>query len=428
MNGIQKKSNKKISQNSFEVNSIIILVLTMLANILGVVFQSLAGHLLQDTQLFADLNAVMALFNVLVLPTTVSSCLITRYTAEMYVQREYGKIKSFLAGMVKVLGLLALLFCGIMAAAHEAIGRWLHIGDSLVIILAVVLAAVTLFSAVFTGGLQGSKAFVLYGIFGLIGPVFKIIAIVSSLFFSRKLAGILAVWLLGTLVSYLAGIFLLKKVLGKCPREKGSFDKREMGLYILKLIAANAGVILLANMDMLIVKHSFDQESGLFSGARMLGYSITYLTNTFVIVLFPMVAVSAKAERENRKLLKKVLIYDILLSIAAVAFLMLFSDICIRILLGNDYLSCRQYLIPITAYVLPTGILNLLANYGMAKSRTTVITVSMFLSGGLALTGGLLWKGSLMALLWYFSAVMWIVVLGNLLYIYCTGRKTDAGE
>lgn len=428
MNGIQKKSNKKISQNSFEVNSIIILVLTMLANILGVVFQSLAGHLLQDTQLFADLNAVMALFNVLVLPTTVSSCLIARYTAEMYVQREYGKMKSFLAGMVKVLGLLALLFCGIMAAAHDAIGRWLHIEDRLVVTLAVVLAVVTLFSAIFTGGLQGSKAFILYGIFGLIGPVFKVIAIIGSLLFPRKLAGVLAVWLLGTLVSYLVGIFLLKRVLGRYPREKLSLDKKELRLYILKLLVANAGIILLSNIDILLVKHSFNQEAGLYSGARMLGYSITYLTNTFVVVLFPMVAGSAGAEKENRKLLKKVLLYDILLSIAAVAFLMLFSDICIRILLGNDYLSCRQYLIPITAYVMPIGIMNLLANYGMAKNSTVFITVSMFVVGGLAIVGGLVLKSSLITLIWYLGAIMWLVVLDNLIYIYCTGRKTDAWE
>lgn len=425
---MQKKSKIRFLQDSFEVNSIIVLVLTMLANVLGVVFQSLAGHLFQDTQLFADLNAIMALFNILVLPTTVASCLIAKYTVQLHVRQEYGKIKAFLTGMIKVLGLLALLFCGIMAAAHEAIGKWLHIEDGLVVILAVILAAVTLLSAVFTGGLQGSQAFVLYGIFGLIGPVFKIIAITGSLLFSRKLAGVLAVWLFGTLVSYLVGIFLLKKVLGKYPREKISFDKKEMGLYILKLLVANAGIILLSNVDVLLVKHSFNQEAGLYSGARMLGYSITYLTNTFVIVIFPMVAGSAGAEKENRKLLKKVLFYDILLSIAAVIFLMLFSDICIRILLGKDYLLCKEYLIPIMAYVLPIGIMNLLANYGMAKNSTAFITVSLFISGGLAVAGGLVLKSSLMALIWYLGAIMWIVVLCNLIHIYYRGGKTDAGE
>lgn len=423
MSEIQEINQKKIKRDSLEANSIIVLVLTMCANVLGVLFQSLAGHLLGDTQLFADLNAVMALFNILVLPTTVSSCLIAKYTAMLHVQREMGKIKSFLIGMIKVLGILALLFSGIMAAAHRSIGRWLHIEDSMVVVLAAVLAVITLFSAVFTGGLQGSKAFVLYGVFGLIGPVFKIVAIVGSLLFTRKIAGILAFWLFGTLFSYFVGIFLLKKVLGKYRREKVSFDKREMGLYILKLIVANAGVILISNIDVLMVKHNFNPEAGLYSGARTLGYSITYLTNTFIIVLFPMVAGSVGEERENLKLLKKVLVYDILLSIAAVLFLMLFSDICIRLLLGNEYLMCRQYLIPIMAYVLPIGIMNLLANYGMAKNSTAYSTISMFLSGALAAAGSLLWKGSLTALIWCLAAVMWIVVLCNIIYIYCKGKK-----
>lgn len=421
----QEAFKQKRKTDSLEANSMIVLALTMCANVLGVLFQSLAGHLLQDTGLFADLNAVMALFNILVLPTTVSSCLIAKYTAVLHAQHEIGKIKSFFFGMIKVLGILALLFSGIMAAAHEAIGKWLHIEDSMVIILAVALAAVTLFSAVFTGGLQGSKAFVLYGVFGLIGPVFKIAAIAASLLFQRKIAGILAVWLFGTLFSYIVGIFLIKKVLGKHKREKAAFDKREMGLYILKLIVANAGVILISNIDVLMVKHNFNAEAGLYSGARMLGYSITYLTNTFVIVLFPMVAGSAGEEKKNRQLLKKVLVYNVILSIAAVFFLMLFSDLCIKLLLGKEFLMCRQYLVPITAYALPIGILNLLANYGMAKNSTTYITASMFLGGALAIAGGMIWKESLLLLIWFLALVMWAAVFCNLLYIYRQGRKPE---
>lgn len=425
MSNRPKEIKEKVVKASFEANNIIVLILTMLANVLGAVFQSLAGHLFQDTQLFADLNAVMALFNILVLPTTVSSCLIAKYTAVLHVQQEMGKIKSFFLGMIKALGILALLFCGIMAAAHEVIRKWLHIDDSMVILLAVVLASVTLFSAIFTGGLQGSKAFVLYGVFGLIGPVFKIVAIIVSQLFTRKIAGILTVWLFGTLFSYVVGIFLIKKVLGKHKRERATFDKKEMGLYILKLIVANAGVIFISNIDILMVKHNFDAEAGLYSGARMLGYSITYLTNTFVIVLFPMVAGSAGDEGKSRQLLKKVLVYNVILSIAAVCFLMLFSDLCIRLLLGKEFLMCRQYLIPITAYVLPIGILNLLANYGMAKNSTTYITASMFFGGVFAIASGMIWKESLLSLIWFLALVMWIAVFCNLCYIYRQGKKQE---
>lgn len=198
-----------------------------------------------------------------------------------------------------------------------------------------------------------------------------------------------------------------------------------MGLYILKLIVANAGVILISNIDVLMVKHNFNAEAGLYSGARMLGYSITYLTNTFVIVLFPMVAGSAGEEKKNRQLLKKVLVYNVILSIAAVFFLMLFSDLCIKLLLGKEFLMCRQYLVPITAYVLPIGILNLLANYGMAKNSTTYITASMFLGGALAIAGGMIWKESLLLLIWFLALVMWAAVFCNLLYIYRQGRKPE---
>lgn len=180
-------------RNSLELNSIIVFILTMMASVLGVLFQSLAGHFLEDTDLYADLNAVMALFNILVLPTTASSCLISKYTAEFSKRQDMAKVRGFWYSAVRVLGCMACFFALFMLATGKWIGEWIHIEEPSIIALAAILAAVTLLSAVFTGGLQGTKAFVLYGIFGLIGPFFKIAAVLLSSFSEKKVTTILTV-------------------------------------------------------------------------------------------------------------------------------------------------------------------------------------------------------------------------------------------
>ena len=428
MSKVENSLKEKKTGKSFEANSIIVFTLTMLASVLGILFQSLSGHLLGDTQLFADLNAAMALFNVLVLPTTVACCLIAKYTAELYAGQHVGQIKYFLLNAAKVLLLLIVLFAGVGVIAHPLIGRWLHIGDKTVIILVIGLAAITLLSAVFNGGLQGMQAFVFYGIFGLIGPVAKIIAVLCSTLVTEKLTVIFVVWFLGTIVSYLCGVVLLRKVLGKYPKAKVDFKKNKTIQYIWRLIVANAGVILLSNIDILLVKHNFNEEAGLYSGARMLGYSVMYLTNTFVVVIFPMIAGQAKDEVENKKLLKKTLFYNIVLSVVAVVCLMLCAEFCIRILLGADYLSCKQYLLPIIAYVLPLGMLNLLANFGMARNRTGFINASLLITGGIVIVVGIVVKTSLFALVGWLSAVMWLAVGGNLVYVFGRRKKVDGGK
>lgn len=426
MRKAEKYRKEKNSKTSFEANSIVVFSLTMLANVLGILFQSLAGHLLGDTQLFADLSAVMALFNVLVLPTTVCSCLITKYTAELYVGQHLGQVKYFLLNSAKVLMMLILLFAIVGMTAYPLIGRWLHIRDKNVVLLVIGLAAITLLSAVFNGGLQGMQAFVFYGIFGLIGPVAKIIAVLCSTLVTEKLTVILAVWFLGTIISYLCGAWLLRKRLGRYPKEKVDLKWNQIISYVVHLIVANASVILLSNLDLLLVKHSFNAEAGLYSGARMLGYSVMYLTSTFVVIIFPMIAGQAKAEKENKKLLKKTLWYNIMLSAIAAVCLMLSADFFISLLLGTDYLSCRQYLFPIMTYVIPLGILNLLANFGMARDNTRFINVSLLMTGSIAIVIGVVVKTSVFMLMGCLSTVMWLAVGGNLVYVF--GRKKKGSQ
>lgn len=414
--------------HSFEVNSIIVLILTVIANVLGVVFQSLSGHLLNDTKLYADLNAVMALFNILVLPTTVASYFISKNTAQLYAQQSKGKIKFLLLGATKVLGIFSIVFGVLMFSAHEIISIWLNIEDSTVIVLAITLVLLTLFSAIFTGSLQGSQSFLLYGFFGLIGPVYKIVAIVFSTFNNRKLVSILAVWIIGTIISYVIGFFLVKKILGNSVSEHFNINGQQARRDIIKLLIANAGVILLSNIDVLIVKHSFNNEAGLYSAARMIAYSITYFANAFVVVLFPSVAEGTKNEVEKLRLLKRTLVYYILLSFVVTVCLILFFDLGIKILLGNEYLACKQYLIPVLIYILPIGIINVLANYSMANGKTAFITCTLFLNCGCAIVCGLVQKNSLIEYIYCIGMVMWIIVLCNIVNIYGKDKLKDIGN
>lgn len=417
---IVKEENRK---TSFEANSMIVFSLTMLANVLGVLFQALAGHLLGDTQLFADLNVAMALFNVLALPTTVCGCLVAKYTAELCTDQHRGRVKYFLFSVTRVLVVLIVLFALLGMLAYPLIGRWLHISDRKVVLLVIGLAAITLLSAVYNGGLQGMQAFLFYGIFGLIGPVAKIIAVLCSALVTEKLTVIFAIWFLGTIISYLCGGLLLKKVLGKAPKEKVDLKGKQTISYAAHLLVANAGIVLLSNLDLLLVKHNFNEEAGLYSGARMLGYSVMYLTNTFVVIIFPMIAGQAKEEKENKKLLKKTLLYNIVLSAITVVCLVLSAEFCIRLLLGTDYLSCKKYLLPIMAYVIPLGILNLLANFGMARDKTGFINASLLMTGGIAIIIGVVVKVSVFMLIGCLSTVMWLAVGGNLVYVFVRKEK-----
>lgn len=406
-----------IKDNEFENKSIIVFFLSMIANVMGVIFQSLSGHLLEDISLFADLNSVMALFNILVLPTTIASCTIAKYSSELSVRGEYGQIKSLLKKAIFLLSLGVIIFSLIMMVFKKNIALWLHIEDLNVVGAAIILAGVTLISAVFTGGLQGMQLFVLYGIFGLIGPIFKIVAVVISTVFEHKLLSILYVWLLGSIVSYFIGGGLIHNFLKKYPRQAIDIKKKTVFHYMLKLLMANIGLSIIMNIDILLVKHNFNSEAGLYSAALMIGKIVTYVTGALVTVIFPMVAGGKNSDRENFHLLKKAIMYNLILGITIIFFINMFSGLVIRILLGTSFLECSNYLLMISIYILPQSILNLLGTYRMAQNKMKFFTITLGMGCVAEVISSLVLTEALAQFIWCTIVIMWLLVFLNLVYI-----------
>lgn len=409
---------KKQKDNRFEYNSLIVFSLSMIANVLGMIFQALVGRLLNDVSLFADLQSIMSLFNILVLPTTVASGVVTRYTAQFYSRNEYSLIKDFLRKAFMVLGLLSIIYIFIMLNLKSGIAEWLHIDDLLIVVVAVFLSGLATLTAIYVGGLQGLQLFVLYGLYGLIGPIFKIIAVFVSVEQNNQLVTILIIWILGLIISYIIGTFFLTYSLKDYSCCKCSINHKEITNYIYNVFIANVGFTLLSNIDMLLVKHNYNSVAGDYSAALMLGKIVTYVTGALVIVLFPMVAGEGKTEKYKLELLKKTIICNILLGVIVLALLNIFSSLFIHMLLGSAFTACADYIFPISVYVLPQGIINILVTYSMANNEMNFITKTLLVGILLECITTIVGDFSLVAFIWNISLIAWIIVLINFIHIF----------
>lgn len=354
------------------------------------------------------------------MPTTVISFYIAKYTAVFSTKKEYGKVKDFLIEVVGLLILCSIFLAYVVLVFSSRIANWLHIENTSIIVLAIILATITLVSSLFTGALQGMQKFILYGCFCLIGPIFKIIAVICSLTTTDKIEIILFVWIIGTLVSYVIGYIFIFKNLSDYKREKNLISYYEKKNYIIKLFISNIGMVLLNNIDMLLVKHNFNNEAGLYSSALMLGKIVTYFSGTFIIVLFPMVADNQDKE-ESKKLLKKSIKYNVILTGIVICILCLFADLIIKLLLGSTYLSCKSYLYSLSFYVVPLSIVSILANFSMARNRMKIITISMLIGSCFEILGGLFFIDDLNYFIIYNGIVMWFIVFLNM-YVIKKGR------
>jgi O-antigen/teichoic acid export membrane protein len=128
---------------------------------------------------------------------------------------------------------------------------------------------------------------------------------------------------------------------------------------------------------MLAVKSFFNPETaGLYGALLTIGRIIFFIGAAVPLVMFPVIA-SLKQDESLRKyqVLGKSLVLMTILAVPPVAFIALFPQLSIKIVVGAKYLSIAPYLPTFTIVILLLTLLTVLAQYflALAKRRSLII-------------------------------------------------------
>jgi O-antigen/teichoic acid export membrane protein len=131
------------------------------------------------------------------------------------------------------------------------------------------------------------------------------------------------------------------------------------------------------NFDMLAVKSFFDPETaGLYGALLTIGRIIFFIGAAVPLVMFPVIAGLKQDESLRRyQVLGKSLVLMTALAIPPAAFIALFPQLSIKIVVGAKYLSIAPYLPTFTIVILLLTLLTVLAQYflALAKRRSLII-------------------------------------------------------
>ena len=367
---------KQEIDTELERNSMISFSLIMISNLLSAVFQIISGKCLDDVQLYGELNAIFSLYNILVIPNAIFAFIVSKYMAEIWFIRERGEAKSFLKSMGKILiGLAVLMTLGEILFAGN-IRQYLNIDNNQYTVFLIALVAVAVVTPLATGSLQGMKAFVAYGVIGIIGPLFKVLGVLISTKTEQKIECILLVMLAGSVLAVAIGLGI---VFGKT-RSYQRVELKVTWKIIIKFgimtCIVNIGLTLMQNIDMLLIKHYFNEMAGEYSVALVLGKLTQYIASAIVVVLFPMTVV-AKTEQESRQMLKKSLVYTGVLSALALLVLYVMGAFIIRLLYGTQYMGAVDYIVPVAFMIFPINFITILVNYALGIGKYKVMAVSL---------------------------------------------------
>lgn len=367
---------KQEIDTELERNSMISFSLIMISNLLSAVFQIISGKCLDDVQLYGELNAIFSLYNILVIPNAIFAFIVSKYMAEIWFTRERGEAKSFLKSMGKILiGLAVLMTLGEILFAGN-IRQYLNIDNNQYTVFLIALVAVAVVTPLATGSLQGMKAFVAYGVIGIIGPLFKVLGVLISTKTDQKIECILLVMLTGSVLAVAIGLGIVFRKTRSYQRVELKVTWKTIIKFGIMTCIVNIGLTLMQNIDMLLIKHYFNEMAGEYSVALVLGKLTQYIASAIVVVLFPMTVV-AKTEQESRQMLKKSLIYTGVLSALALLVLYVMGAFIIRLLYGNQYMGAVDYIVPVAFMIFPINFITILVNYALGIGKYKVMAVSL---------------------------------------------------
>lgn len=406
-----------MEKRELEKGSIILFILMMLANILNYLFQIIVGRGLNDVTLYSELNTLFSVSNILLMPTSIIALVVSKYIAELNVIKDYERMKGFLIKLSNYIfiGIILVILVGILVSPYLSL--YMRIDDNRFMKMIFVISSINLIFPIITGFFQGTKKFFHYGVISCITPIVKLFGSMIFLYIGWKLNGILLSLLFGSILSILVGFLYLKKNFKPIKRKKANIGKEKIFGYFIGTFLANIGLVLLSNIDMILIKHYFNIESGYYSTALVFGKMILYFSSSIVVTLFPLVVEQKNNNKQVIAILKKSLLYGGVLSFCAMIGLNLLGEVLIQILYGNTYNMAIKYIFPVSIMILPMSILTILMNYLLAIDDSRFIIITMIIGVIIEFVTITLFHESIIEVIYTIAAILFSITILNIIRI-----------
>lgn len=370
---------------AFERNSVTILMLSMVANVVNYLFQIVTGRML-SVEDYGVVNTLLSIINIFGVPATVLSMTAGKLSIAMDAEEEseiYYETMSVLRRVLMILAVITLLagvlFC-FLGAQIWSISYHFFIGI-------VVASIVALVSSVSKGVIQAREKFWEYGIQNIIMAGAKLLFSLIFIAVGCRVWGVMAGMIVANILTWGYCVYVLGGFKGKREhlRKQGSMDGDKM---FYKAMLLYLSVILLANGDLLLTRALMDETSaGLYASATNLARIAMYVSSAIATTMFPMVARQNQNGETTVPILKKSLIYGGIVAVMCIGSLLFLGAPIINFIFGERYSDAYAYLPIAGCYVIPVTLLMILANYLIALDRIQFFLASFCVCG----TAILLW-------------------------------------
>lgn len=427
---------RHIFQSNFIKHNAIFFVGSVLVGALNYAYYPVLGRLMSPVD-FGEIQVLVSLFLQFTIFLNVLGMITINITAN-YDSTE--KAHRMIYELEKLAVYIAMAILVVAIVTGDFFAQILQF-DSSMPFVALALALLVSIPLTFRSAYaRGQKKFGVSSISQLIGAGVKIIfsagLVVAGLGVTGAMFGIvgaqLAAFVYAAFMAARLGLVRPKIThYGKLPVLKDIIPEiKYSGFVFLGLIT----ITLMMSVDVIFVKYYFDAETaGQYAGVATVARIIFFLAVPIAQVLMPMVKLKQSA-RENYQLLIKSLVLTALVCGGALTLCLLFPELILRVLMGEQY-GELAYLLPILSLVVfIISLVNLVMMYYLALRHKKIVLVGI-IGFGVVVSLIIAWHPSVQTIVYniLLGSILTMVAAG--MYVLITVRrglrnatKTDIGN
>lgn len=357
----------RVKSDSLVKHAGIMLIATGLANVGEILFHIFIGRTF-DPANFGIVVSLLSIGFIVSLPVTTIQTVIAKYVSQFKVNHEEAKIVSLFVHSLRKVVIYGLLGLAIFILASGYLGLFLRIPTRTPVIITGIALFLVLILPVAQGTLQGLQRFGCLATSIGLGGVIRFVSAFFLVYAGMGINGAMGGVVLGVFAAFLPAFLPLKPLFRKQLSTHTGLDSVDVYGYLWPVFLALLCFAILANVDLILVKHFFEPlQAGYYSILSLVGRGFVSIAMAVSLAMFPQVSELHEQNKNPYLTLKKSLLICSLLFALAILIFIIFPQFFIRAVFGKKYLAVSPLLRIFSIAVIPLALTNVLINYRLAR-------------------------------------------------------------
>lgn len=368
---------QKILKDTFIKNNIIFFVGSMIAAGLNYLYHPMMSRIM-SVEDFGEVQTLISLTYLTGIFLAICGTVTTNIVANR-IENSSGECNVFISQLFKVV--LPIILIGVIGIIMFSpyLMQLLQFTSVIPFLPFAFIFLVDVVYVFYNAYLRGTKQFFTVSVIGIISSAGRLIFGMIFVYIGMRVFGAISALALATLFALLYAMYKTRGKFRLSFKEKATLSpeiRKELSYAVLILFALGYITFLYAS-DVLFVKHFFDPEvAGLYTGIATIARIIFFATASVAGVLMPSIQLHAN-KTENKKILKKALVINVLIGMSVLGIFILAPAMVISLMIGERYISLT-YLLPLAGLsIFLISMLNVFYVYFMALRDRRLINVSV---------------------------------------------------